>query len=198
MIATYVSSTWSLTACFASAVDLPPGPPTTAPSEHAARRLSRGSHTRRARRGTTAVKLDGFAPTPELGRVHFDFDKAAVRPSEARILDQPRRVAEGELRCDVAIDGGADQRGSVVYNKRLSEQRAKAVRGLSRDAWGGRRPHLNAGSGEGLPVVPRRRRGMLAEESPRVDFLVKVDRQAVPVALLSARSGPPRPGASPL
>ena len=76
----------------------------------------------------TAVKLDGFAPTPELGTVHFDFDKAVIRPTEARALDKHAQWLKANSGAMVAVDGGADQRGSVVYNQRLSERRAKAVK----------------------------------------------------------------------
>src|SRR6185503_12250322 len=74
-----------------------------------------------------AVKLNGFAPGPELGSVHFDFDQAAIRPSEARILDKHAEWLKSNSGVTVAIEAAADPRGSVVYNKRLSERRAQAV-----------------------------------------------------------------------
>ena len=76
----------------------------------------------------TAVKLDGYAPTPELGPVHFDFDKATIRPDAARMLDRHAEWLKANSDVHVAIDGGADQRGTVVYNQNLSESRAGAVR----------------------------------------------------------------------
>lgn len=76
----------------------------------------------------TAVKLDGYAPTPELAPVHFDFDKAAIRPEDARMLDRHAEWLKANSDVHVAIDGGADQRGTVVYNQNLSERRARAVR----------------------------------------------------------------------
>lgn len=126
----------------------------------------------------TAVKLDGFAPTPELGTVHFDFNKAAIRPAEARTLDKHAEWLKANSGAMVAIDGGADQRGSVVYNQGLSERRAKAVkdylmaRGVAADRI------VDLGYGEGLLAC-----GATGEacwqKNRRADFLVKVlDKQS--------------------
>jgi peptidoglycan-associated lipoprotein len=126
----------------------------------------------------TAVKLDGFAPTPELGTVHFDFDKAVIRPTEARALDQHAQWLKANSGALVAVDGGADQRGSVVYNQRLSERRAKAVkdylvaRGVAADRI------TTLGYGEGL-LACRTTGEACWQKNRRADFLVKVlDKQS--------------------
>lgn len=161
MIATYVST--ALIACFALA-----GAPAWA-ADAAPVTPARDA----------AVKLNGFAPTPELGSVHFDFDKATIRPSEARILDKHAEWLKANSGVTVAIDGSTDPRGSVVYNKRLSERRAKAVkdylvaRGVAADRI------VNAGSGEGLPAC-RDAGEACWQENRRVDFLVKVVEKQSP------------------
>jgi len=120
-----------------------------------------------------AVKLNGFAPGPELGSVHFDFDQAAIRPSEARILDKHAEWLKSNSGVTVAIEAAADPRGSVVYNKRLSERRAQAVkdylvaRGVAADRI------VNAGAGEGLPAC-RDAGEACWQKNRRADFLVKV------------------------
>jgi outer membrane protein OmpA-like peptidoglycan-associated protein len=125
-----------------------------------------------------AVKLDGFAPTSELGTVHFDFDKAVIRPTEARALDQHAQWLKANSGAMVAVDGGADQRGSVVYNQRLSERRAKAVkdylvaRGVAADRI------ATLGYGEGL-LACRATGEACWQKNRRADFLVKVlDKQS--------------------
>jgi peptidoglycan-associated lipoprotein len=59
----------------------------------------------------------------------FDFDKSNIRPSEQ---DKVRAVVDflkQNSNFDVGLDGYADPRGSVPYNLRLSERRARAAAG---------------------------------------------------------------------
>lgn len=72
-------------------------------------------------------KLEGFAPMPELGSVYFDFDRAAIRPADAKMLDKHADWLKANSTVMIAIEGGADQRGSLSYNQKLSERRAQAV-----------------------------------------------------------------------
>ena len=169
MIATYVST--ALIACFAFA----------GTAAWAADTAPRGTQPDGARAAGTpvtpardaAVKLNGFAPVPELGSVHFDFDRAVIRPSEARILDKHAEWLKANSGVTVGIDAGTDPRGSVLYNQRLSERRAKAVkdylvaRGVAADRI------VNAGSGEGLPAC-RDTGEACWQKNRRADFLVKV------------------------
>ena len=91
-------------------------------SSYAPRCLDDGWATRK---GTRAgwVRADHLAR-----RVHFDFDKSTIRPADARILDRDVKWLKANSDVKVAIDGGADQRGSMAYNQKLSERRARAVR----------------------------------------------------------------------
>ena len=174
MIAAYVST--ALIACFALA-GTPAWAADAAPSgAQPDGTLAVGTPMTPAR--DAAAKLNGFAPVPELGSVHFDFDKAAIRPSEARILDRHAEWLKANSGVTVAIDAGADPRGSVVYNQRLSERRAKAVKdylvahGVAADRI------VNAGSGEGL-LACRDTGEACWQENRRADFLVKVlDKQS--------------------
>lgn len=125
-----------------------------------------------------APKLEGFAPTPELRSVHFDFNSSAIRPGEARILDKNAEWLKVSSSVFIAIDGGADQRGSVSYNQGLSERRARAVkdylvaRGVSADRI------VVVGDGEKLLACPAMREACW-QENRRADFLVKnIERQS--------------------
>jgi peptidoglycan-associated lipoprotein len=68
-----------------------------------------------------------FGPVPEMRTVHFDFDKADIKPSEAAILDQDADWLKGNELL-VLIEGHADERGTNEYNLALGERRAKAAR----------------------------------------------------------------------
>lgn len=171
MLRTCVSATLTLIASFVLAGA--PGWADNAQSNGA--RAIRAS-TSEARE--TASKLDGFAPTPGFGTVHFDFDKAVIRPADARILDKHAEWLKANSGVMVAVDGGADQRGSVVYNQRLSERRAKAVkdylvgRGVAADRI------VDLGYGEGL-LACRATGEACWQKNRRADFLVKVlDKQS--------------------
>ncbi len=125
-----------------------------------------------------APKLEGFAPTPELRPVHFDFNRSAIRPGEARILDKNAEWLKVNSNVKVAIEGGADQRGSVSYNQSLSERRARAVkdylvaRGVSADRI------VEVGDGEKL-LACRAMGETCWQKNRRADFLVKdIEKQS--------------------
>ena len=61
--------------------------------------------------------------------VHFDFDRADLRPADRPILDRFASVVR-EYYGDalVTVEGFADPAGSEAYNVRLSRRRARTVR----------------------------------------------------------------------
>ncbi len=69
-----------------------------------------------------------FAAVAELRDIHFDFDRATVRPEDARILDGNARWLAAHPGARVLIEGHADERGTNEYNLALGETRAKATR----------------------------------------------------------------------
>jgi len=125
-----------------------------------------------------APELEGFEPITRLGGVHFDFDKSNIRPADARILDRDVQWLKANSDVKVAIDGGADQRGSMAYNQKLSERRARAVRdylvtrGIAPDRI------IEVGSGERL-LACRGAGAPCWQKNRRADFLVKnTDKQS--------------------
>lgn len=60
--------------------------------------------------------------------VHFDFDRAEVRPADVPLLERFADVVgnhyEGAM---ITVEGFADPAGSPAYNQRLSERRAEAI-----------------------------------------------------------------------
>ena len=85
--------------------------------------------------------------------VHFDFDKATIRPDAADTLAEAARILREESQVRVSVDGYTDSRGSDQYNERLSERRAQAVEDyLMRLGVGGGRL-VPQGFGESRPVA---------------------------------------------
>ena len=61
-------------------------------------------------------------------KIHFEFDKAVIRPISFHILDAVVDVLKRHPEIQkVQIEGHTDAVGSDEYNQRLSERRAKAV-----------------------------------------------------------------------
>ncbi len=59
--------------------------------------------------------------------VHFDFNKAEIRPQDAAVLDEAADTLKAHPNVSISVDGYCDAIGSVPYNQRLSQQRASAV-----------------------------------------------------------------------
>jgi OOP family OmpA-OmpF porin len=76
------------------------------------------------------VDLDGceVEAVIELKGVHFDFDKATLRPEAIAILNDAATLLNQHERVVVEVAGHTDSKGSEEYNQGLSERRADAVR----------------------------------------------------------------------
>jgi len=85
--------------------------------------------------------------------VHFDFDKATIRPDARPVLDEAVRILTEEGMVAVVAEGHTDAIGSDAYNQGLSERRADAVRRYLIN--GGIRPERirTEGFGESRPVA---------------------------------------------
>lgn len=75
------------------------------------------------------------APTPPprertivLDNVLFDFDKTAVKPDGAKILDRLIAFLKENPEKKVALEGHTDSVGTPQYNQGLSERRAASVK----------------------------------------------------------------------
>jgi outer membrane protein OmpA-like peptidoglycan-associated protein len=60
--------------------------------------------------------------------VHFEFDRSELNQGDHQSLQETANWLKANPAVYVAIAGEADERGSIVYNLALSEQRAKATR----------------------------------------------------------------------
>ena len=61
--------------------------------------------------------------------VHFDFNKARIRPDAVPILDEAVEILQQHPNVNVDVNGYCDAIGGVAYNLRLSQRRADAVVG---------------------------------------------------------------------
>jgi OOP family OmpA-OmpF porin len=62
-----------------------------------------------------------------IGMVHFDFDKANIKPAYQGILNEVAKVMSMNPGVTMEIDGHTDSTGPDAYNQKLSERRAKAA-----------------------------------------------------------------------
>ncbi len=59
--------------------------------------------------------------------VHFDFNKANIRPGDAAVLDEAVTTLKANPDVDIDVNGYCDAIGGEEYNLKLSDRRADAV-----------------------------------------------------------------------
>lgn len=59
--------------------------------------------------------------------VHFDFNKAIIRPGDAAVLDEAVTILKGNPGVVIDVNGYCDAIGGMEYNQKLSDRRANAV-----------------------------------------------------------------------
>jgi OOP family OmpA-OmpF porin len=119
------------------------------------------------------VDLDGceVEAVIELEGVHFDFDKATLKPEAKAILDEAAALLNKHERVVVEVAGHTDSMGPDEYNQGLSERRANSVRDYLVEQ-GVRASRLSAkGYGEGMPVASNDTKEGRAENR-RVELVV--------------------------
>jgi peptidoglycan-associated lipoprotein len=60
--------------------------------------------------------------------IHFDYDKANIRPDDAGTLDQKVAILQANPQLRIRIGGHCDERGSDEYNLALGNRRAQAAK----------------------------------------------------------------------
>jgi peptidoglycan-associated lipoprotein len=73
------------------------------------------------------VWLDSKTGRPMARVVHFDFDKAVLRPADLRVLEGHAGFLSANRNRSIAVEGHCDERGTRDYNLALGEKRANAV-----------------------------------------------------------------------
>jgi outer membrane protein OmpA-like peptidoglycan-associated protein len=88
-----------------------------------------------------------------LRAVHFDFDKANIRPDARPILDEAARILKERGDVHVIVAGHTDSKGSDAYNMKLSNRRAEAVKRYLTDHGIAASRITSEGFGEREPVA---------------------------------------------
>jgi peptidoglycan-associated lipoprotein len=69
-----------------------------------------------------------FTVMAEMRTIHFDFDRADIRPGDAAILDANAEWLRANADRLTLIEGHCDERGTAEYNLALGERRALAAK----------------------------------------------------------------------
>jgi peptidoglycan-associated lipoprotein len=77
---------------------------------------------------TERPKQQEFLAVQELTAIHFDFDRAELRPDALDTLSTHAEWLNGHADAAILIEGHCDERGTSEYNVALGERRANAVR----------------------------------------------------------------------
>lgn len=101
------------------------------------------------------VDLDGceVEAVISLEGIHFDFDKATLKPEAMAVLNEAAALLQKHERVVVEVAGHTDSKGSEDYNQGLSDRRAGAVKDYL-NSKGVKANRLTArGYGESRPVA---------------------------------------------
>jgi peptidoglycan-associated lipoprotein len=72
-------------------------------------------------------RQEEFVAAPELKTVHFDFDKALLRPDAVDALTSNAAWLKENVDTLVLIEGNCDEKGTAEYNLALGDRRAKVA-----------------------------------------------------------------------
>ncbi len=93
--------------------------------------------------------------TPGLQRIHFDFDKAVIRPDAQEILKRNAEYLLANPGVRIRIEGHCDERGTTEYNLALGERRAKSTFQYLMDLGIDPNRMTTVSYGEEMPLDPR-------------------------------------------
>jgi peptidoglycan-associated lipoprotein len=96
--------------------EAPAPPPAPAANDDAERRAREAAERAKALRDELA------------DMIHFDFDKADIRPSDQSILDRKAAILAANATVRLRVAGHCDERGSDEYNLALGNRRAAAAK----------------------------------------------------------------------
>jgi peptidoglycan-associated lipoprotein len=74
-----------------------------------------------------AAQLQSQLSTEVAALIHFDYDKADIKPEDQANLDRKAAILMANPGLRIQIAGNCDNRGSVAYNLALGKRRAAAA-----------------------------------------------------------------------
>lgn len=72
--------------------------------------------------------IDAASEIADLDMIHFDYDRATIKPEWLTVLDQHAQWLASRPHVYVQVEGHCDERGTEEYNVSLGQLRADAVR----------------------------------------------------------------------
>jgi peptidoglycan-associated lipoprotein len=84
----------------------------------------RAAEQRRADSLATLRRQSADVNTELASLIHFDFDKALLRPGDERVLDEKIPILQANTQVRIRVAGNCDERGSDEYNLALGNRRA--------------------------------------------------------------------------
>lgn len=85
--------------------------------------------------------------------IHFDFDKASIRPSSMAIIDSIAVMMKAHPAIRLSVEGHSDNQGTSTYNVALSAARAAAVKQALIELSIAPQRLISKGYGESKPLV---------------------------------------------
>jgi peptidoglycan-associated lipoprotein len=75
-----------------------------------------------------SVRFTDWTQVPDIGSVHFDYDKSELKTEDRDTLKKNADYLNGNPGVNVLVEGHCDERGTIEYNLALGQKRAAAVR----------------------------------------------------------------------
>lgn len=105
----------------------------------------------------------------KLDNIHYDFDKATLRPDSKSSLDELIKILNDNPEVSIRLSAHADRKGPVAYNQKLSERRAESVVKYLIDHEIDKTRLFASGEGKLVPHIVN------SKEAKQYDFLQKGD-----------------------
>jgi len=118
-------------------------------------------------------RREEFVAAQDLKTIHFDFDKALLRPDAVDALANNAAWLKLNMDTLVLIEGNCDEKGTAEYNMALGDRRAKAAmdyleaNGVARDRM------TTISYGKERPVCSENTTDECMKQNRRTDFKVK-------------------------
>ncbi len=77
---------------------------------------------------TKQVRPKRAAPTGDLQRIHFDYDRSAIKSEYKSVLEGNANWMKNHSGAKVVVEGHCDERGSTEYNIALGWRRARSTK----------------------------------------------------------------------
>lgn len=114
-----------------------------------------------------AVDTDRGTVVSLPGDITFDFDKSSIQSGGRTVLDRLADLIAASADGEIIIEGHTDSKGDDEYNRRLSQQRAEAVKLYLEGKGVAPNRMKTIGLGEARPIAPNAQRDGSDDEEGR-------------------------------